>query len=263
MDVTSLQEQFCVVTDVRIAGPQPENHTIFQNHTADLVVHTWMGSSLHVYLLDTVPKVRDLRGILKENSRNGIGTLFMVNSTLLPEPARQFTIVEWQEALKSLNEGAIYAYAPDCKIHQVHFNPTPLAEQFQTWHFPNFAIEHVSVRKRTIADGGLKGEWYLGDIASPAFKRRINYERVNQRFHYTTREAPRSVASTPSDQLSKAYAMLNLDRNASEKEVKTAFRRLAMNVHPDVSSLPRSEAERRIKELIQAYDLIKEYNNWS
>lgn len=263
MDVTSLQDQFCVVTDVRIAGPQAESHTIFQNHTADLVVHTWMGSTLHVYLLDAAPKVRDLRGILKENSRSGIGTLFMVDAALLPEPAKQFTIVDWQDALKSLNEGAIYGYNANCKIHQVHYNATPLAEQYQTWHFPNFAIEHVSVRKRTIADGGLKGEWYLGDIASPAFKRRINYERVNQRFHYSTRETPKTAAPTPNDHLSKAYAALGVDRTATEKEVKAAFRRIAMNVHPDVSSLPRSESERRIKELIQAYDLIKEYNNWS
>ena len=41
--------------------------------------------------------------------------------------------------------------------------------------------------------------------------------------------------------------MLGVERSASEKEVKTAFRRLAMNIHPDVSALPRQEAERRVK----------------
>jgi curved DNA-binding protein CbpA len=58
------------------------------------------------------------------------------------------------------------------------------------------------------------------------------------------------------------YALLGLERTATEREVKAAFRRLAMNVHPDVSSLPRSEAEQRIKALLEAYEAIKAQHGW-
>jgi molecular chaperone DnaJ len=58
------------------------------------------------------------------------------------------------------------------------------------------------------------------------------------------------------------YQMLGIERNASEKEVKKAFRMMALRVHPDVSALPRVEAERRIKELNEAYEYIKDYHGW-
>jgi curved DNA-binding protein CbpA len=35
-----------------------------------------------------------------------------------------------------------------------------------------------------------------------------------------------------------------------------------MQVHPDVSALPRTEAERRIKLLNEAYEFIKSYHGW-
>ena len=57
-----------------------------------------------------------------------------------------------------------------------HFSP--IADQFDCMHIPHFIIENVSVRRRQIS-GGLKGDWYIGDIASTAYKRRINYERIN------------------------------------------------------------------------------------
>lgn len=261
MDDTCLQSLFSGVSDVKHASTQLASNLIYQSHTANLVVQTWMGSTLHVYCVDKVPKVRDLRAQLKENSRTGIGTLFLVHESLLPAPSKDVEVVDWQDALKSLSDGWIYSYNDEGQIQQVHFTATPLADHFQCWHMTEFHIEHVSVRRRKIANG-LKGEWFLGDIASPAFKRRINYERVNQRFHYETRGTPKATHTGPTDEISASYALLGLERTATEREVKAAFRRMAMNVHPDVSSLPRSEAEHRIKELIQAYDTIKSHHGW-
>lgn len=262
MDIAWLQAKFDAATDVKLATTQPESTVVFQNHRADLVVYTWMGAVLYVYLLEKEPRVRELRGILRENSRTGIGTLFMVKLALLPPAGKGIAMSDWQDGLRGLSDSWIYGYSPEQDIVQVHFQPTPIAEQFDCLHLPNFVIEHVSVRRREV-NSSLKGDWFLGDIASPAFKRRINYERIHQRFHYTTRTAPREVSPAPVDTLLRYYEMLGLERNASEKEVKSAFRRLAMNIHPDVSSLPRAEAERRIKELIEAYEFIKEYHGWS
>lgn len=262
MDDTCLQSLFSGVSDVKQASTQLASNLIFQSHTANLVVQTWMGSTLYVYCLDKAPTVRALRAQLKDNSRTGIGTLYLAHESLLPAPSKDVEILDWQDALKSLSDGWIYSYNDQGKIQQVHFTPTPLAEHFQCWHLTEFQIENVSVRRREITQG-LKGEWFLGDIASPAFKRRINYERVNQRFHYETRGTPKAARTTPGDEMSRYYALLGLERSASEREVKAAFRRLAMNVHPDVSSLPRSEAERRIKELLEAYDAIKTHHGWA
>jgi DnaJ-domain-containing protein 1 len=186
-----------------------------------------------------------------------------VQPDLLPAPGKTITILDWQDALRALTDGWIYTFTAEQQVQQVHFQPTTLADQYIIWHFADFQVEHVSVRRREIHHGPVKGDWFLGDIASPAYKRRINYERVNQRYHYNTQSRPHTPHTVlPTDQLNRYYALLNLPLTASEKEVKSAFRQLAMNVHPDVSALPREIAEQRIKELLEAYDFIKAHHGW-
>ena len=51
------------------------------------------------------------------------------------------------------------------------------------------------------------------------------------------------------------YTVLGVDRNASAKEVKRAFRRLARQHHPDVNP-GNEEAERRFKEINEANEVL-------
>lgn len=52
------------------------------------------------------------------------------------------------------------------------------------------------------------------------------------------------------------YAILNVDRAASQEDIKRAYRKLARKYHPDVSKEP--EAETRFKELNEAYEVLKD-----
>jgi curved DNA-binding protein len=52
------------------------------------------------------------------------------------------------------------------------------------------------------------------------------------------------------------YAVMGLARNASEKDIKNAYRRLARKYHPDISKEPN--AEEKFKELGQAYEVLKD-----
>lgn len=52
------------------------------------------------------------------------------------------------------------------------------------------------------------------------------------------------------------YELLELPRNATEADVKKAFRQLARKVHPDVSDEP--DAEERFKELVEAYEVLSD-----
>lgn len=51
------------------------------------------------------------------------------------------------------------------------------------------------------------------------------------------------------------YKILGVDRNASEKEIKRAYRRLARELHPDVNPGDK-QAETRFKEINEAYDVL-------
>jgi len=52
------------------------------------------------------------------------------------------------------------------------------------------------------------------------------------------------------------YEILGVGRNASEAEIKRAYRRLARQYHPDVNKSP--EAEERFKEINEAYEVLSD-----
>jgi curved DNA-binding protein CbpA len=56
--------------------------------------------------------------------------------------------------------------------------------------------------------------------------------------------------------------LLGVPVNATREEVRAAFRRQAFALHPDVSDLPKDEAEARFKVLNEAYAYIKLSNRW-
>ena len=50
------------------------------------------------------------------------------------------------------------------------------------------------------------------------------------------------------------YELLGVARDASEGDIKKAFRRLARELHPDVSDAP--DAEERFREVVEAYEVL-------
>src|SRR5260370_8677744 len=50
------------------------------------------------------------------------------------------------------------------------------------------------------------------------------------------------------------YELLGVARDASESEIKKAFRGLARELHPDVSEAP--DAQERFREVVEAYEVL-------
>jgi molecular chaperone DnaJ len=50
------------------------------------------------------------------------------------------------------------------------------------------------------------------------------------------------------------YELLGVARDASEADIKRAFRRLARELHPDVSDVP--DADERFREVVEAYEVL-------
>jgi molecular chaperone DnaJ len=62
----------------------------------------------------------------------------------------------------------------------------------------------------------------------------------------------------PSSDYKDYYAILGVPRNATQDEIKRAFKRLAKEWHPDLNPHRRKEAEERFKEIAEAYQVLSD-----
>ena len=51
------------------------------------------------------------------------------------------------------------------------------------------------------------------------------------------------------------YEMLNVEKNATDDDLKKAYRKLAMKWHPDKNPNDKAEAEAKFKEISEAYEV--------
>ncbi|MCX7843950.1 MAG: molecular chaperone DnaJ [Candidatus Bipolaricaulota bacterium] len=54
------------------------------------------------------------------------------------------------------------------------------------------------------------------------------------------------------------YEILGVPRNATQEEIKRAFRRLAKQYHPDVYKGDKKEAERKFRKIAEAYEVLSD-----
>ena len=255
-----IRQRFRQIQDVKFASARPAPTLTSREREPDLVIETWMNSRLHIYLLGRAVKPRQIKNILKQNTSASIGTLFLVAARLLPGDSFCGRLQDWQDDLRALYQGAIFAYdetQDGLRLIQVNLDETQNRGEFLVWHSRDFPCDSVSVRRRDYQTN-IRGSWLVGDIASPQFKRRISEERARQRFHYQTQGAQ------PGDgePINAAYLALEIEVGAGQEAVKEAFRKLARQYHPDVSDHDKGEAEQRFKEVKRAYDRIRTQRRW-
>ncbi len=260
----AIRLRFANVQDVKFASTRLDASLTSLAHEPNIVVETWMNSRLYVYLVNSAPKSRALKAVLKQNSSASIGSLFLIDRSLLPADGYCGKLPVWQDDLRALNLGAIHAFdwsEGELRLIQVNTDETPQRSIFTVWHTRDFPLDTLAVRRRDYQTN-IRGSWAVGDITSPQFKRRISDERAQQRFHYRTRRT--EALDAPSEgQISAAYLALEIEVGAGQEAVKEAFRKLARQYHPDVSQHETGEAERRFKEVKSAYDQIKSHRRWS
>ena len=259
-----LRARFREIQDVKLASTRPDFTLTARDHEPDIVIETWMNSRLHVYIFERAPKSRAIRAILKQNTGGSIGSLFLIHLALLPADGYCGKLRDWQDDLRVMNLGAIYAFTirdEAAQLIHVNLDETMQRSHFAVWHTEDFPVEALAVRRREYQTN-IRGSWYIGDIASPRFKRRISEERARQRFHYRTR-ATQPLDIPAGEQISAAYLALEIEVGAGQEAVKEAFRRLARQYHPDVSEHDAAEAEKRFKEVQSAYERIKSHRRWT
>ncbi len=263
------------------------------NRQGFIVAVTWSGTIVHIYLLDEIVKPRALKKIIQDNTRVGVGSMFIIDARLAPQDGIKTDPGETLLALHMLFKDRLYTCRIDESgqptIGQVHFKSFGRANEYEVWYGPDVDISHLpSYRAWIRHPNSMKGDWLMANFGSDSFWKQPDYsagrEAFRQRVRNTQRyswskttngsgrldsedappqnngASPRVHARNP--KLERSYAELGLTGVATNEEVRSAFRNLARTLHPDVSQLPKDEAERKFKAVSEAYTFIKLTKGW-
>lgn len=118
--------------------------------------------------------------------------------------------------------------------------------------------EQYGARDGAAEEAAARYEWTNSTYTNVAGGYRSAFDSNYQGGRTGATGRPPAPATPPISRLDRSYQALGVAREASCDEVKAAFRRLARELHPDVSKLPKPEAEARFKTVYEAYKLIKD-----
>ncbi len=264
------------------ALPAVRNAHLSPDTDASLIIRTWVGMSVKVYFLDGVPNLRAVKRVLQENTRTlNQATLFVVHHALMPPDKKRVVLDEWMHALHELNSERIYTYIPgECQLRQVHFDHMPDGVEREVWHGDPVVFEKLRVLNASPNTRAIRGDWKVADFGANPYWRtsKTRTERLRTRFrraggtythtHYDVGGMPggathQSLHRAHMSELDRSLHLLGVTAQATEDEVKKAFRRLARQFHPDVSKLDKTEAENRFREINVAYEYIKSQKRWT
>jgi hypothetical protein len=197
---------------------------------SSLLIHTRLGERIVIYLVDDVPPLALIKKALNDNTRADIHTLFVLARRLLPPDGAYYTPSSEIALLLEAYWGRIY-----------------------TWRLvdPRLWIVPVAVQRGQVADGEPVDLDGIGIDYVMLVKEGIIGLRAVGDFG---RGTMRRTAAAAHDPLQNHYALIGVPTDADEAAVKAAYRRKAMQMHPD--SNPSEQATRQMQAVNEAYAAI-------
>lgn len=273
-----LKQQLEALVSVRRCSLSAETSVALRERRPDVTVHMWTGVLVHIYLLEEPLKTRTIKNLVQLDTQHGIGSLFIVDPDILPAPNTVLTPDEWMMALHGFADERIFTYTQAQNgIRTVHFDQIGVSDDYSVLYSATLTcIRQFTYTRVTVKQRALKGFWIVADFGSdsfwkknpirPAFadmpRPRWNYQHPRQTPSAAHQHNAQPAAPRPKSKVELAYEQLGIAPDATRDDVRTAFRKLAFDFHPDVSSLEKTEAEARFKALTEAYETIKAANEW-
>jgi DnaJ-domain-containing protein 1 len=251
---------------VQQAVVNPPAEVVSRAYPVDVRALLWTGVIVNIYVLEDAIKPRTIRQIIQHDTGQGIGTMFIVAPHIAPAPDAQFAPPEWMLNLHALGHERLYTYSPEDRemaLLQIHLERIDATERYRAMFGPQVQMERLHYGRVTVKQRAIKGYWLTANFGPAPFWQHERRKYYMPPPRSTNGSTPPPAPGQPKTELERSYEILGVHQNATQEEVKTAFRRQVFNVHPDVSALPKIVAEEKFRMLAEAYEYIKAERGWS
>ncbi len=262
-----LRDNLVGLVGVQQAVVNPPAEVISRAYPVDIRALLWTGVIVNIYVLEEAIKPRTIRQILQHDTNQGIGSMFIIAPHLAPAPGAQFIPPEWMLNIQALHHERLYAYPPENRemaIMHIHLERVDATERYEAIYGPQLILDRLHYGRITIKQRAIKGYWLTAHFGPAPFwqQERRKFYVPPPRSQSTNGSVPPPSPGRPKTELERSYEILGVRLNATQEEIKTAFRRQVFNVHPDVSALPKIIAEEKFRMLAEAYETIKAERGW-
>lgn len=264
-----LCRQLRPLVDVRFCAPTQPALMQGQSGAPALRIGLWTGVFIHVHYLDRAPNLRQLRRILQHDEEVSCVSLFLLDAALAPKPDERLAPPDWMLALHSLGHERLYVgAAPGRKpgLFPVHLLQLQGTKRFRALYGPALQPQRLHTGRVNIRRRNVRGFWNIAHFGAAAFWQREAGETfANARRFGAGSSANGSIGDTsPAEsKLFRSYALLGLQPDAAREQAREAFRRQALDLHPDVSALPTGIAEERFRAIAEAWETIRVARGWN
>lgn len=208
------------------------------------------GESVIIHLIERLMPINEIRLTLNENNAAYRHTLFILwGDMLLPPENRLYQPDDWMEALFTLYDGLIYGYdsfGPYASVFPVYFEKQPQSYKRFIRYGETINVSRLHCDMVRINLPEFKGFWRVADFEP----RRTQAQEAGQ----TTDSERQRPLTTERNSMSDYYAVLMIAHDADREAVRTAYRKLAREHHPDLNDSPESTG--KMQEINEAYERI-------
>jgi hypothetical protein len=234
-----------------------------------IVLHTDAGELVVIYFTDMRLSARAMQQALCDNTMRGIYSLFVLDAKLLPPHATHVILSPFLNTVQTLYHGTIYTY----HSHNGAVQVVPVSVRSAGNDTAGKSIIYgAPIDPRDLTCGHVETGFPIqGFWGTVNFKTQVEYtgfdagqrasfsqayrQQSQQRRGSAEQRAYQHLNGKTNSRASREhYVVLELPVDASEAQVRAAYRRLARQYHPDLN--PSPEAKHRMQEINQAYKIL-------
>lgn len=231
---------------------------VWQLKHAGAVIHEDGGDIIHVslptgeevsiHIIESSIPAYEIKNTIAYNHANGIHTLFILwCDMLLPPDGYVVEVVDWEWPLLALYGDKVWAYdifGGELFIFPVYYDRIGPYREIRYGTTVN--MRHLVGGIVETSAASISGKWRVAWFA----------ERSQHKQQHTNGHPPHETHSAMPETLAACYSVLRVALDADAEDVKTAYRKLARKIHPDVNSATNATAQ--MQAINEAYRRIME-----